>query len=227
MKNILKRLSMLLLLVLLAQHLCVPALAASVTYEGGAEKFVFLPGSAYSDTDLFENFKNVMPGDTVEQRITVKNRFRGCDYVKIYLRADPHDEKKNPLSPEVSAAGETVASMKDFLSQLSMTVYQGDKILYQASPDVLDGLSKNVLLGRFSRGQSTELRVVLSVPAELGNSYAKRAGEVDWVFTAEQRNEDGSIPKTGDDTSVLLYAALLVIGIVGLLLPLWKRRKRK
>ena len=117
--------------------------------------------------------------------------------------------------------------MKDFLSQLSMTVYQGDKILYQASPDVLDGLSKNVLLGRFSRGQSTELRVVLSVPAELGNSYANRAGEVDWVFTAEQRNEDGSIPKTGDDTSMLLYAALLVIGIVGLLLPLWKQRKRK
>ena len=47
--------------------------AASVSYEGGAEKFVFLPGSEYSASDLFESFKNVLPGDELTQTITVRN----------------------------------------------------------------------------------------------------------------------------------------------------------
>ena len=60
--------------------------AASVTYEGGAEKFVFLPGSAYSSSDLFENFKDVLPGDELTQKITVKNDTSGK--VRIYMRAE-------------------------------------------------------------------------------------------------------------------------------------------
>ena len=77
--------------------------AASVTYEGGAEKFVFLPGSEYSDSDLFENFKGVLPGDALTQQITVKNATDGK--VRIYMRAE--DEGMEDT---------------DFLSQLHMTV---------------------------------------------------------------------------------------------------------
>lgn len=166
-----------------------PVLAASsVTYEGGSEKFVFVPGSEYTDTDLFENFKNVMPGDSLEQTIYVANSYKGSDYVKIYLRAVAHDEEKNPLSEKVAADKEDVASMSDFLSQLSMKVYLGEKVIYEASPDELDGLSENVLIGSFAYGAGAELKVTLDVPIELGIKYANREGEVDWVFTVEERN---------------------------------------
>ncbi len=161
---------------------------SSVTYEGGAEKFVFLPGSDYTDTDLFDNFKGVMPGDTVIQKVTIKNNYDGSDYVDIYMRAEVHDEDENPLSSSVSDAGETVVTMSDFLSQLSMTVKQGDTVLFNASPDELDGLKENVLLGSFANGESADLTVELSVPIELGNEYANRVGEVDWVFVVEEKN---------------------------------------
>ncbi len=161
----------------------------SIEFKGFDEKFNFVPGSEYTETDLFGNFKNVMPGDTVTEEITFTNSAADSDFINLYMRAVPHDDTNNPLSPEVSASGETVASMTDFLAQLSMKVWNGTQLIYEASPNELDGLQNNVLLGTFRSGDTTTLKVELSVPIELGNEYANRVGEVDWVFHVEAYNE--------------------------------------
>ena len=139
--------------------------------------------------DLFDGFKNVMPGDKLTETIKVRNTAPEYDYVKIYLRAEAHDESNNPLSDSV-AHEETVVTMSDFLSQLSMRVYNGGDLIYNASPNQLDGLKNNVLLGEFVNGASTTLKVELNIPKTLGNEYMHRAGEVDWIFTAEGYKDD-------------------------------------
>ena len=156
----------------------------TVTYCGAAEGFRFAPGSDYTATDLFENFKNAMPGDTLEQTIRFRNEAADCDYIRLYLRAVPHSEAENPLSERV-AETETVATMTDFLSKLSMKVWNGTQLIYEGSPDDPDGLSAAKYLGTYARGAEAVLRAELSVPAELGNEYTGRVGEVDWVFLAE------------------------------------------
>ena len=218
--------------VILVLSLGAAALAegASVSYEGGAEQFVFLPGSDYTDTDLFDGFKGVMPGDTVTQKITVTNRLSGSDTVKLYLRAQAHGALAgNPLSESV-AAQESVVSMTDFLSQLSMTVKQGDRVIYQASPDELDGLAQNVLLGSFASGESVELTVELKVPAELDNKYAERVGEVDWVFVAEQipaaTTAKPDQPKTGDTASLILWIVVAAVTLMSLAAMLFVRMRQ-
>ncbi len=222
----------LLTVVILVLSLGAAALAegASVSYEGGAEQFVFLPGSDYTDTDLFDGFKGVMPGDTVTQKITVTNRLSGSDTVKLYLRAQAHGALAgNPLSESV-AAQESVVSMTDFLSQLSMTVKQGDRVIYQASPDKLDGLAQNVLLGSFASGESVELTVELKVPAELDNKYAERIGEVDWVFVAEQipaaTTAKPDQPKTGDTASLILWIVVAAVALMSLAAMLFVRMRQ-
>ena len=165
---------------------CAYAADSSVQYENQADKFVFLPGSFWSDTDLFDNFKNVMPGDTVTQEITIKNKSK-VD-VNIFLRAVAHDSTNAPVS------GADAVSMQDFLSKLSMTVHQGSKELFSASPDELGGFAQKVLLGKFAPGESTKLTVSLHIPIELGNEYANRVGEVDWVFTVEEVSSGSNIP---------------------------------
>lgn len=225
MKKTLKTISALALALLLLLGMGATAFAESkVTYEGGAEKFVFLPGSEYTETDLFENFKGVMPGDVITQEITVQNNYTKAEKVKIYLRAVVHDEQGNPLSEEV-ARTEDLVSMQDFLSQLTMTVKQGDKVLFSASPDELDGLKENVLLGAFPGKSYTKLVVELSVPIELGNEYANRVGEVDWVFTAEEVTKT---VQTGDDSDLILWAALMTLSLVtaaGVILSLNRKNK--
>ena len=225
MKKTLKTISALALALLLLLGMSATAFAESkVTYEGGAEKFVFLPGSEYSETDLFENFKGVMPGDVITQEITVQNNYTKAKKVNIYLRAVVHDEQGNPLSEEV-ARTEDLVSMQDFLSQLTMTVKQGDKVLFSASPDELDGLKENVLLGTFPGRSKTILTVELSVPFELGNEYANRVGEVDWIFTAEEVTKT---VQTGDDSDLILWAALMTLSLVtaaGVILSLNRKNK--
>ena len=127
MRKTVKAISSLLLTMLLVMGSAVTAFAAdaTITYTGKDHLFDFAQGSEYTETDLFNNFKNVMPGDVLTQKITVTNKASDCDYINLYMRARVHDEENNPLSTAVAANGENVTSMSDFLGQLTMRIYNG------------------------------------------------------------------------------------------------------
>ncbi len=220
-----KRLICVALSLLLVLSLSTVAFAAdsSVVYEGH-NLFGFGPGSEFTATDLFDNFKGVMPGDTLTETVTVKNTASCCDFIKVYLRAEPHGDD-NPLSPGV-AESETVASMEDYLAQLTMTVWNGTTKIYEGAPN---GPTSNVLLGTLRKNDALTLTVELEVPADLGNAYANRAGEVDWVFVVEEYDDSNpDIPVTGDHSHVMLYVTLMAVCFMGiLLLLLFAKRKKK
>lgn len=190
MKKSFKAITSLVLMLLVVMSMSVTAFAASpsIMFEGFSKGFDFQPGSEYTETDLFGSFKNVMPGDTVTETITFTNSATDCDFVNLYMRAEAHDETDNPLSPKV-AEKESIATMTEFLSKLSMKVWNGTELIYDASPDQLDGLKSNKFLGTFHTGETATLKVELSVPIELDNKYANRVGEVDWIFHVEAYNE--------------------------------------
>ncbi len=232
---------------------CVSAADSTITFHGNSTGFDFHPGSEYTQTDLFDNFKNAMPGDKLTETITVTNQAGDCDYVKIYMRAEAHDEQGNPLTYDEAfeaADGkdqadidgqrdETVATMADFLAQLSMKVYEGERLIYNASPDELDGLASNIHLCILRPGQTTTLTVELEVPIELGNEYANRIGEVDWVFTVEGFDDpepettptpdtEVSGTQTGDDSNIGLYIVIAAICVVcGVILFVVRKKTTK
>ena len=184
MKRLFKTGSALLLALVLVLSLSLTAFAAgaTVTYTGMENGILLEPGSDYTDTDLFGSFKGVMPGDQLSETIEIKNDASDCDYIKVYLRAQVHDEEGNPLT---YSQEDTVANMADFLKQLTMRVYNGSELIYENTPDQAGALAENVLLGTLFPQESLSLRVELDVPMELDNEYANRAGEVDWVFLVE------------------------------------------
>ena len=115
-----------------AGWLLMPASAAepTVTFHGLEAGFAFAPGSAYTATDLFGAFENMMPGDSRTESIIFRNEARDCDYVNLYLHAVPHDPEGNPLSPALKQAGETEATANAFLAQLILQVRLGGSVLY-------------------------------------------------------------------------------------------------
>lgn len=247
MKKMTNRLLSLGLVLIAVAVLTIPVLAADavVRRDGTSGLVIETTGSGYTDTDLFNNFKDVMPGDERTETITIKNSVNGFDYVKLYIRAEAHDEEGNPLTysePFENEDGhdqadidgvrdETVVTMADFLSKLTMEVYlvnaDGTKqSIFSASPDQTAQLTDNVLLGTFAKGKSAKLEAVLTVPAGLGNEYAYRVGEVDWVFTVEGFNNEKPLIPTGQlNWPVAVFGALGVLLIAGGVFVLTKKKK--
>ena len=190
------------------------ALDGQVVYAEGAEKFFFLPGSDYSPTDLFPDFKNVMPGDRIQQKIRVKNDVSNDCKIKIYMRA-------------LGAHEDSV----EFLSQLNLTVAKGtDTIMFDAPADQTAQLTDWVYLGTLYSGGECELLVTLDVPVTLDNQFKNLVGYLDWEFAVEElpvEPDDPEPPKTGDESQILLWAGLMVGSLVMLLILLFCGKKKE
>lgn len=209
-----------LFLLLVLSLLCaIPANAAggSVTYSGDAGDFIFAPGSDYSLTDLFPNFKDVMPGDTLTQQITVKNDASNKVKVKIYIRA---------LGAHVDS--------KEFLSQLKLTVAASGEnkmaYMFDASASETAQLTNWVCLGTLYSGGEVNLDVTLEVPVTLGNEFQNRIGYLDWEFMIEEYPVDDTDPKppqTGDEMPLTGLIVLMIISAGAVILLILMNPKRK
>ena len=214
MKRLAKFCTFLMVLVMVFS-LCTTAYAAgSVTYDGDANKFIFAPGSDYSPTDLFSDFKNVMPGDTLTEQILIKNDTSNKVKIKVYMRSLGAQENTD-----------------DFLAQMNLTVEQkDDSILFAAPADETAQLIDWVYLGTVYSGGEITLDVTLEVPITMGNDYQNKVGYIDWEFKVEElpiEPTDPKPPQTGDTSNLFLYSGLMIFSLVGLIVLLATKRRKQ
>ena len=205
------------LIVALSSVLPVYAADGKVTYSGNAGNFVFEPGSDHSLTDLFPNFKGVMPGDTLTQKITVKNNADNKVKVKIYIRS-------------LGAHEDSV----EFLSQLGLKVAKSEDnemaYMFDAAANETAQLTDWVCLGTLYSGGEVNLDVTLNVPVELPNEYQNKIGYLDWEFMIEEfpvEPDDPKPPQTGDNSHMGLWFALMLCSGAMLIILLFWRKKDK
>ena len=181
------------------------------TGEDSSVEWVNTHGEEDGRADLFTAFKKVMPGDELSQTIYIQNGWDSKDYIRLSMMAVLHDEEGNPISEDVMKALKAdernemeseLAYMHDFLHQLTLTVKAGDETIYEGHPDELtkgfeDGEAYS--FGKIRSGNTVKLDVTLSVPAELGNEYAGRIGEVDWKFIWSGHNDPRPDPDPKPD----------------------------
>ena len=215
MKNVISTLLVLVFVLFCALPVC--AADGKVTYNSNAGEFVFSPGSEHSLTDLFPNFKDVMPGDTLTQKITVKNDADNKVKVKIYMRS--------------SGAHEDSA---EFLSQLGLKVQKsGDNetaYMFDAVADETAQLTDWVCLGMLYSGGEVNLDVTLNVSVELDNDFQKKIGSLDWEFKIEEfpvEDSDPQAPQTGDVGNIAVWFALVIAAVSILIILLFRKKQDK
>lgn len=215
-----KKIITLFIALILALSFALPAFAADgkVTYDGNAQEFIFEPGSEYSPTDLFPNFKDVMPGDTLTQKITVKNDASNDVKVKIYIRSlGAHDDSA------------------EFLSQLGLTVLKSEDnkmaYMFDAAANETAQLTDWVCLGTLYSGGEVDLDVILDVPAELDTEFQDEIGYLDWEFMIEEfpiEEGDPQPPYTGDSSNIGLYLAAMIFSLFMIIILLvWRKKESK
>lgn len=212
-----KRLIVLFAILIIALNSFLPVYAedGKVTYSGNAGQFIFEPGSDKSPTDLFPNFKDVMPGDTLTQKITVKNKASNKVKVKIYMRS-------------LGAHENSV----EFLSQLGLKVQKSSNnkmdYMFDAEAHETAQLTEWVCLGTLYSGGEVNLDVTLNVPVELDNKFQNSIGYLDWEFKIEEypiEQGDPKPPQTG--SNFILWTALMAISFIMIIILLVWRKKDK
>ena len=184
----------------------------NVTYDGNAKDFIFAPGSEYSPTDLFADFKNLMPGDSVSQKITIDNDISKEVKIKIYMRSLGADQQS-----------------QEFLSQLSLTVVQDGKTnLFDAPASETAQLTDWVYLGTLYSGGKIDLDVTVSVPITLGNDFQDAVGKLTWEFMVEELPVETTDPRpTGDNTNIYVAMTVMSVSAAALTVVLALKKKKE
>lgn len=184
----------------------------NVTYDGNAKDFIFAPGSEYSPTDLFADFKDLMPGDSVSQKITIDNDISKEVKIKIYMRSLGADQQS-----------------QEFLSQLSLTVVQDGKTnLFDAPASETAQLTDWVYLGTLYSGGKIDLDVTVSVPITLGNDFQDAVGKLTWEFMVEELPVETTDPRpTGDNSNIYVAMTVMSVSAAALSVVLALKKKKE
>lgn len=160
-----------------------PNVTTSVTFVGGNDEFIFEPESR----DLFANFKDLLPGETRSQTITVSNVFKAVPSVEIFLRAED-------INQSFSDDPETLELVNKLLREHATIIITDDSgnVIYNgpvwgepySDKSNPDSMRFDISLGLFAQNETKNLNVQLQLDPDMDNEYQNLMGLIKWVWSA-------------------------------------------
>lgn len=160
----------------------------NVELVGGADGLVYT-----SDDKYFLSAVGMFPGDKVSRPLVIENRYNSS--YELFMKAEriiPKDDY-------------------DLLEKLNLRIKYNDETLYYGPIIKENGETVELNLGLYKPDDKKIMTAEVELDGSLtGNDYRNRQIEVNWVFTANHRDESGgsNASKTEDNKKILLYCLL-------------------
>lgn len=183
-----------------------------IVYQGDTKKLIS------NKEDFFVNIPYIMPGDKYSDSIKLSNT--GSNAIKLYFRSESEDPS-------------------ELLDKIQLKIYSNiggeRKEIYSGSLRATN-LSENILLGLIEKSTDGSFDFEIYVPEELNNKYSISDSYVKWIFSVEEVTNESTESgkgvstvvknvKTGDDMNVLKYLCTALIGGVGFIILLFRRKR--
>ena len=147
-------------------------LPSNVQLVGDSQGLISIP-----EDEPFLIKMGMLPGDRVERTMIIQNDYEYA--YDLFLRAERVSEKEE----------------YDLLTKLELSVYDGDQLIYEGPASGEDGMIKDISLGTYEPGETTELYAVVELDGpSTGNEYKNKYAEVNWIFTAVRAEESEKNP---------------------------------
>lgn len=171
------------------------------------------------DGNCLMSFTNLIPGCHYADQLQIENGSKKT--YKLYAQVIPKRQE---------------TEKEELLERISMKVTLDSELLYEGSAsgqDYENGNLQNVIyLGIYEPGKQSMLNIELEVDKNLGIECCDILTENDWKFmvTELEKTEEAvkeiQPPKTGDYSGWIVYAAAVVISLLGLILIKMIRREK-
>ena len=226
-----------------------PSATTYVTLEN-KDDFKFIPADT---TDLFANFKNLVPGENRTQTIQVKNALDQAVTIRVKAEAIAQSLATPQNLALVEAMLREHATIVVTNTATGEVIYSGavwGNYPNEPTAGMKDSMKNQISLGEFAPGASKDLTVRLTLSKDMENEFQDLWGLIQWHWYAE--GEDSTTPKptkkpgggggtpkptrtptpeyspkSGDATLRGLWLSLLIVaGLVGVYLCIPKRKER-
>lgn len=163
-------------------------------YNGNTNKFSYINTN---NTELFDSFKELMPGDTAEESIL----FKGTNI-----------KEGSTLYIEVKD--------DEILDFVNVEVYE-DENLVTSNP------TNETILKALNKNEEFEIKIKLKVDENVGNEIENLEKKLNISFVIKNPNGDVISPKTGDSSRLLINLIIMVISLVGIIYTIFYKRNHE
>ena len=163
-------------------------------YDGKNKEFKYYNTSNHV---LFDNFKELMPGDKKEDSITISAKNISKDS-RLYM------EIKN----------------NEILDYVNIKVYSNDMAVFDSAKES----EKRILLYTFNKDDDITLKFVIQIDKEVGNEIDEAKFDFDLNFIMED-SEGVIIPATFDNSHIFLNIGAFIVSLLMISILILKKEK--